>query len=122
MLSGIRKFHVSLVLAHQYIDQLTPSLQSALLGTVGTIVAFKIGINDAEVIAKEMNVDTNDLVQQLPYNAWVKSTEIDNLVMPDIEFPVLESSPRLIKEQTQRQYGRKRWQVENRIIKFINHT
>ena len=122
MLSGIRKFNVSLVLAHQYIDQLTPSLRSALLGTVGTIVAFKVGINDAEIIAKEMNLETNDLVQQFPYNAWVKSTEIDNLVMPDIELPAFESSPRIIKEQTQRQYGRKRWQVENRINKFINHT
>lgn len=121
MLSGIRKFHVSLVLAHQYIDQLTPSLQSALLGTVGTIVAFKIGINDAEVIAKEMELEPRDLVQQKPYKAWVKSSSIDNLTMSNIEFPVLDSQE-LIRENTRRQYGRTKWKVENRIKKFIRST
>jgi len=122
MLSGIRKFKVSLVLAHQYIDQLTPQLRSAVIGTVGTIVAFKLGITDAEIIAKEMELEPRDLVQQRPYKAWVKSSSIDLLTMTNIDFPVFEDSPRKIKEQTRRQYGRTRWKVENRINKFIRST
>ena len=44
MLSGIRKYGVSLTLANQYVDQLAEPLRAALFGTVGSIVAFRIGV------------------------------------------------------------------------------
>jgi type IV secretory pathway TraG/TraD family ATPase VirD4 len=56
MLSGIRKYGVSLTLAHQYVDQLDDSLRAALIGTVGTKVSFAIGTKDAEVLAPEVSI------------------------------------------------------------------
>ena len=53
MLSELRKYHVGLILAHQYLAQLDPQVQSAVLGNVGTTVAFRVGVNDAEILAKE---------------------------------------------------------------------
>lgn len=54
MLSELRKFRVSLVLANQFLGQLDQPLQEAILGNVGTLVAFRLGAADARVIAAEM--------------------------------------------------------------------
>jgi DNA helicase HerA-like ATPase len=53
MLSELRKYRLSLVLAHQYLTQLEPSIKDAILGNVGTIIVFRIGAVDAEVFAQE---------------------------------------------------------------------
>lgn len=53
MLSELRKYRLSLVLAHQYLTQLAPSIKDAVLGNVGTIIIFRIGATDAEVFAQE---------------------------------------------------------------------
>jgi DNA helicase HerA-like ATPase len=53
MLSELRKYRLSLVLAHQYLTQLEPSIKDAILGNVGTIIVFRIGANDAELFAQE---------------------------------------------------------------------
>ena len=54
VLSESRKYALSLTLAHQYLDQLSPDLRSAVLNTAGTIASFRIGFSDASRIAKEI--------------------------------------------------------------------
>ena len=53
MLSELRKYRLSLVLAHQYLTQLEPTVKDAILGNVGTIIVFRIGATDAEIFAQE---------------------------------------------------------------------
>jgi hypothetical protein len=53
MLSELRKYRLSLVLAHQYLTQLEPAIKDAILGNVGTMIIFRIGGVDAEVFAQE---------------------------------------------------------------------
>lgn len=53
MLSELRKYRLGLVLAHQYLSQLTPNIRDAILGNVGTIVVFRLGAADAEELAME---------------------------------------------------------------------
>lgn len=53
MLSELRKYRLSLVLAHQYLTQLEPPIRDAILGNAGTIIVFRIGANDAEFLAPE---------------------------------------------------------------------
>lgn len=53
MLSELRKYRLSLVLAHQYLSQLMPNIRDAILGNVGTIIVFRIGAADAETLAME---------------------------------------------------------------------
>jgi hypothetical protein len=53
MLSELRKYRLSLVLAHQYLTQLAPNIRDAILGNVATIIVFRIGATDAETIAME---------------------------------------------------------------------
>lgn len=53
MVSELRKYRVGLVLAHQHLHQLEPAVQHAVLGNAGTLVAFRLGPEDARVIARE---------------------------------------------------------------------
>jgi hypothetical protein len=53
MLSELRKYRVGLILAHQYAAQLDPPVRDAIFGNVGTVISFRVGLDDAEVLAKE---------------------------------------------------------------------
>jgi hypothetical protein len=53
MLSETRKYRLNLTLAHQYLDQLDPALRAAVLGNVGTLIAFRTGAEDAVYLARE---------------------------------------------------------------------
>jgi hypothetical protein len=55
ILAEARKYRLCLVLSHQYIDQLSLPVRQAVFGNVGTLVSFRIGSTDAEVMAKEFN-------------------------------------------------------------------
>ncbi|MBI4817758.1 MAG: type IV secretion system DNA-binding domain-containing protein [Deltaproteobacteria bacterium] len=53
ILSESRKYGLGMVVAHQYLAQLTPNLFQALLGNVGSIAAFRMGAEDAARLASE---------------------------------------------------------------------
>jgi len=61
MLSELRKFHVGMVLAHQFLSQIDPLIRDAILGNVGTLITFRVGLPDAEFLAKEFFPDFSPL-------------------------------------------------------------
>lgn len=83
ILSEARKYGLNLIIAHQYLGQLTQkqdtSIKDAVFGNVGTIIAFKIGSDDAEYLAKEFSPVFNqfDLINIEKYTSYVKLL-IDN--------------------------------------------
>lgn len=54
ILSESRKYGLSMILAHQYLDQLAGDLRGAVLNTAGTLVCFRVGYQDASALAREM--------------------------------------------------------------------
>jgi hypothetical protein len=50
ILSEARKYHLNLIIAHQYIAQMEEEVRDAVFGNVGTTVAFRVGPFDAEVL------------------------------------------------------------------------
>jgi len=54
LLSEARKYGLALTMAHQYISQLLPKIQAAVLGNVGTIIVFRVGGDDAAKLESEM--------------------------------------------------------------------
>src|SRR3989475_3884451 len=74
MLSEMRKYHVGLVLAHQYIEQLDEAVRGAVLGNVGTMIAFRVGLSDAEVLEKEFYPEftAGDFVNLPNYSLYLK--------------------------------------------------
>ncbi|MBK8464942.1 MAG: type IV secretion system DNA-binding domain-containing protein [Chloracidobacterium sp.] len=74
MLSELRKYGLSLVLAHQYLTQLEPNIRDAILGNVGTIIVFRIGANDAEFLEPEFTPEfrTSDFTNLPNYHIYLK--------------------------------------------------
>lgn len=75
MLSELRKYKVGLVLAHQHTTQLDPGVLEAILGNVGTLIAFRVGATDADILAKQFGADIpkpRDLVNLANYEMFIK--------------------------------------------------
>ena len=74
MLSELRKYHVGFVLAHQYAAQLSEPLHAAVFGNVGTILSFRVGGPEAEVLAREFHPTLReaDLLSLPNYHMYVK--------------------------------------------------
>jgi len=53
ILAEARKYRLCLTLSHQYVDQLSLPIRQAVFGNVGTLIAFRVGHADAEVLEKE---------------------------------------------------------------------
>ena len=125
MLSGIRKFGVSLVLGHQYLDQLPRKLKAGLLGTVGTIVSFRIGALDTQYIEPEfhMNRDDYTLCELQPFTAYIRAGLITTLLsMPQINQRQYPGNFRRIQNRCINQYALPRKRIEERIARFIKNT
>jgi len=127
ILSEARKYRLELIIAHQYMKQLEDNkgkttVRDAVLGNAGTIVSFRIGVEDAEVLAKEFApvFSAYDLVNVEQYTAYVKLL-IDNTAAKP--FNMLTYPPRAgnkelaaaIKELSRLKYGRPRDIVEAEI-------
>lgn len=74
MLSEARKYHLSLILAHQYLDQINEGIRKAVFGNVGTIISFQIGASDARFLANEFYqiIDEEDLINLPRYHIYLK--------------------------------------------------
>lgn len=55
MAPELRKYGVSLVLANQHLAQLAPEIRHAILGNVGTLICFRLGAEDAAVLARQFD-------------------------------------------------------------------
>ena len=80
MVSELRKFKVGLILAHQHLHQLEPDVRHAVLANVGTLVAFRLGPEDATLFAREFapKFSPEDLVN-LPYHDVFIKLMIDGI-------------------------------------------
>lgn len=74
ILSEARKYHLDLILAHQYISQMDENVRDAVFGNVGTLITFRIGAEDAEFIEKEFAPEfaVEDLVNLPKFNILLK--------------------------------------------------
>lgn len=57
MLSEARKYRLCLTLSHQYVEQMQDEVKEAVFGNVGSLVSFRVGVNDAKVLANEFGND-----------------------------------------------------------------
>jgi DNA helicase HerA-like ATPase len=127
ILSEARKYRLNLNIAHQYMGQLTKNndakIREAVLGNAGTMVSFKIGIDDAEVIAKEFapTVNTFDLVNVEAQHAYIKllvknqATRAFTLktIFPERGDPLYAEK---LKQLSRLKYGRDRAIVDAEIM------
>jgi hypothetical protein len=76
ILSEARKYGICLTVAHQYMGQLIPAVQQAVLGNTGTIIVFRVGGEDAVRLEPEMApiFGVKDMVNLGVQNFYIKET------------------------------------------------
>jgi len=72
--SELRKFKLGLVLANQHLHQLEPDVMHAVLGNVGTLITFRVGPEDARMLAREFEpvFSAEDLVNIPNHDIYLK--------------------------------------------------
>jgi hypothetical protein len=125
ILSEARKYRLSLIMAHQYVAQLDEVVAAAVFGNVGTIVTFRVGGADAEMLAKEFTPVflEEDLVNLPKFQIFLKlmidgvsSQPFSAMTMPPIGNPT-DSMEKVIRVSRER-YGRPRDQIEGKIMRW----
>ncbi len=74
ILSEARKYKLSLTIAHQFIKQLDEKIKDAVFGNVGSLALFRVGAEDAEFLAKQLDpvFTEQDLINLDNRNAYLK--------------------------------------------------
>ena len=125
-LSEARKYRLNLIMAHQFITQLTDEVKNAVFGNVGSKIVFRVGAPDAQELIKEFEPDltVNDLVNIDNFHAYIKLLidgetdkpfNIKTLMSKDFKPEVKE---RIINLSRQK-YGRSREEVEKEILQRL---
>ena len=121
-MSEARKYRLNLVIAHQFIAQLTDRIRDSVFGNVGSKIAFRVGVTDAEELAKEFEpvFSKNDLMNIDNYNAYAKllikgqpATPFNIKTIPPEKG--LVNALNDVKSQTRLKYGGDRNLVEDEI-------
>ena len=123
ILSEARKYRLNLIVANQFMTQLTEKIREALLGNVGTIVCGRIGVTDAELMVKAFSptFTAEDLTKTPNFAAVAKVMMFD---MPSAPFtinlppPMGEPNDELmesLKAYSATKYAKTRAEVEKEI-------
>jgi hypothetical protein len=129
ILSEARKYRLCLTIGHQFIGQLVKNndtrFKDAVFGNVGSKIAFRVGVEDASIFAKEFAPVFNeyDLMNVPNLNGYIKPL-LNGQTVPPFSFHTMPfdwrppSNPELgaaIKELSRLKYGRDRNIVEAEI-------
>jgi len=71
VLSKFRKRFFPLLLFHQYIEQLDPKIAAAIFANCGTLMSFRVGVNDAPIIAEALGTEPDNIKDLSRGRAWV---------------------------------------------------
>ncbi len=123
ILSEARKYRLNLIVANQFMTQLTDKIREALLGNVGTIICGRIGVTDAELMVKAFTptFTAEDLTKTPNFAAVAKVMMFD---MPSAPFtmnlpaPMGEPNEDLMKNlkvYSATRFGKTRAEVEKEI-------
>lgn len=127
ILSEARKYRLSLTLAHQFLGQLPDALRDAVLGNAGSLLAFRIGAQDAETLSPEFGIRSPSAFSDLPnYAAWARLVRAGtpgdpiHLRFDQPPAPARDASEAVIA-RTRARYTRSRAKVEAEIQSFTRN-
>lgn len=125
ILSEARKWRLSLTLSHQYMAQLDDALRDAVLGNVGSLVAFRVGADDAKKIAVEIGIENPDALSSLPnFTTWAMimrdgSPAGTRRIVTEQPEPTAHRRAAAVIAHTRARHARTRSSVEPKIEKFL---
>ena len=125
ILSEARKYRLDLIMAHQYMEQLEEEVLAAVIGNVGTLVTFRVGSTDAEILAKEFAPTflETDLVNLTKFQIYLKLM-IDGVASQPFSADTLapinlatDSEQKVVRVSRER-YAIPRDKIEDKIMRW----
>jgi hypothetical protein len=113
--------------ANQFVSQIDEEVRNAIFGNVGTMVVFRMGVSDANIMAQEFAPVFNESdLTNIPAQTTYVKTIVEGTPVPPFSMNVwrdLEAEKRMgdrrvaemIKELSRLKYGKDREEVENEI-------
>lgn len=125
ILSEARKYRLNLIMAHQYIAQLTEEVRDAVFGNVGTMVTFRVGSPDAQFMEDEWKPRfvPEDLINLPKFNIYLKLM-IDGVTsQPFSAFtlpPIAQNtgSEQKVIAQSRERYAGDRQEIEKHVAEW----
>jgi hypothetical protein len=123
ILSEARKYGLNLTIANQYVAQMPITVRDAVFGNVGSLISFRVGADDAQVMQKyfEPQFDAQDMIQ-LHNQHIVAALSIAGEKTPAFSATTLrlpppntDFSPQIV-EHSRAKYGRSRQEVSDAIF------
>ena len=127
ILSEARKYRLNLILAHQYIEQLSEKVKPAVFGNVGTMIVFRVGAADAEELVKEFTptFTEEDLVNLPKYEMYLKlmidgiaSSPFSAAGLPPLNDLEKTGQVEAVIKYSRNKYASDRQSVEERIMSW----
>ncbi|HEX6122840.1 MAG TPA: type IV secretion system DNA-binding domain-containing protein, partial [Ktedonobacterales bacterium] len=124
MLAEARKYHLSLMLANQHIGQLAPDIRDAVIGNVGSVIAFRLGVADAQAVEAMLApspVRASDLGALPNYHAYARllidghSCPAFTLRTEPVPYPEDAEKVEALRAASRARYGRPRAEVDEEI-------
>ena len=127
ILSEARKYRLNLIVANQFIGQMEEEVKNAIFGNVGTLVAFRVGVTDANYLQHEFQPTFTevDLINIDVFNAYIKTIVNNEPIAPfsmdltrDMTKEKQMANPRvaeLIRELSRLKFGRDVKELEVQI-------
>lgn len=129
ILSEARKYKLNLCVANQFIGQVDEEIKNAVFGNVGTLATFRVGVTDANYLAREFQpvFDEDDLLNIERFHVYIK-TIVSNEPVPPFSVDLTKDISKekdiksdrvseIIKEMSRLKYGRDRTLVETEIVR-----
>lgn len=123
ILAEARKYKLCLTIAHQYVEQMPETVRNAVFGNVGSIISFRVGPFDAELLEKIFapTFTKEDLVN-LGFAQIYLTLMIDGVGSPPFSAvtipPIValdESNRKAIVDYARKTYAKPRDQVQKEI-------
>ena len=128
ILSEARKYKLSILMAHQYIEQTPDTVRAAIFGNVGTTISFRVGPEDGEVVEKLfaptfyaddiVNLGRFEIYLSLMING-IGSQPFSANTLPPIKKPDIDFVSEVI-ESSRKNYATSKSQVEKSIDSWLN--
>lgn len=127
ILSEARKYRLNLIISNQYLHQIPQDLQDAVLGNAGTVLSFRVGLQDAELLERRYSngVSQFDLMSLSNFNAYLttllhgEASSVFDIKTRRFDGAAKEATAERIRKTSAERYARPRAEIDAEIAKTL---
>ena len=121
LVAEARKYGLGLIAAHQYLEQIEDErTRKAMLGNAGTLIAFRVGVRDADILARELEISPEYLMDMEPFRIRVRT--VGMLAAQTAKTtpwePLITGRKEFVKNESRRHWARRVGELDKKLASF----